>query len=216
MKEFHFQKYLFQLLFCQALTPSWKRKVSKYFVHICFVVNIRLTSLPLKKSNAQRPAQCAHVTAAPETAGMGLGGILGLIFGLLFGVILLAAAFFTCRLVVVLSFSFSNFFFSYCSHRPRERPKAINSRSSSKRNSGGQFDSQLGLITLTYFLSLAVFPAFDDKTAPLLKQPILRFQKQMRHKSDENECVPQAGLWTKSGSQTNQFVNFRTGLILTF
>ena len=28
---------------------------------------------------------------------MGLGGILGLVFGLLFGVILLAAAFFTCR-----------------------------------------------------------------------------------------------------------------------
>jgi len=75
--------------------------------------------------------------APPPTAKMGLGGILGLIFGLLFGVILLAAAFFTCR--------------------PRERPKAINSRSSSKRNS-------------------AVFPPFDDKTAPLLtsKQPILR------------------------------------------
>jgi len=74
--------------------------------------------------------------AAPPTARMGLGGILGLIFGLLFGVILVAAAFFTCR--------------------PRERPKAINSRSSSKRNS-------------------AVFPpAFDDKTTPLLKQPILR------------------------------------------
>ena len=54
MKEFPFQKYFFQLLFCQALTPSWKRKVSKYFVHICFVVNIRLTSPPLKQSNAQR------------------------------------------------------------------------------------------------------------------------------------------------------------------
>ena len=93
-------------MFCQALTPSWKRKVSKHFVHICFVVNIRLTSFPLKKSNAQLLAQCAHVTAAPETARMGLGGILGLIFGLLFGVILVAAAFFTCRLVVVLFFIF--------------------------------------------------------------------------------------------------------------
>ena len=40
----------------------------------------------------------ACVTAPPPTAKMGLGGILGLIFGLLFGVILLAAAFFTCRL----------------------------------------------------------------------------------------------------------------------
>ena len=106
-----------------------------------------------KKSNAQCPAQCAHVTAAPPTARMGLGGILGLIFGLLFGVILVAAAFFTCRWVVVFSFSFSNFLFSHCSHRPRERPKAINSRSSSKRNSGRQFDSQLGLITLMYIRS---------------------------------------------------------------
>ena len=39
--------------------------------------------------------QC--VTAPPPAARMGLGGILGLVFGLLFGVILLAAAFFTCR-----------------------------------------------------------------------------------------------------------------------
>ena len=107
-------------MFCQALTPSWKRKVSKYFVHICFVVNILLTSFPIKKSNAQRPAQCAHLTAAPETAEMGLGGILGLIFGLLFGVILVAAAFFTCRLVVVLFFFFEFLVFSLLSQATRE------------------------------------------------------------------------------------------------